>query len=134
LPTVWRSCGTATRLVKVGKLSRVRQEADQSFAFLLRLRRKDIVRSAGDRELLFQGFWKECNFIVKKGKAVSDVIQVNYSLKDVDRRKRETEGILEAVREFNLKKGTILTYDESESFAVEGGKIDVAPVWQWLLE
>jgi uncharacterized protein len=86
------------------------------------------------RECYYWKGKKECDFIVKEGKAVSDAIQVCYSLKDVGTRKREIEGILEAMREFNLQKGTILTYDESESIAVEGGTIDVAPVWQWLLE
>ncbi len=82
-------------------------------------------------------YWKgkkECDFIVKEGKAVRDAIQVSYSLKDAGTRKREIEGLLEAMREFKLKKGTILTFDESESIAVDGGKIDVVPVWQWLLE
>jgi len=81
-------------------------------------------------------YWKgkrECDFIVKKGKAVIDAIQVSYSLKDAGTRKRELEGLLEAMREFKLKKGTILTHDESKDIAIEGKKIDVVPVWQWLL-
>jgi len=47
--------------------------------------------------------------------------------------KRELDGLLEAMREFRLRKGTILTHDETEFIAVDGGKIDVVPVWQWLL-
>jgi predicted AAA+ superfamily ATPase len=82
-------------------------------------------------------YWKgkkECDFILKEGKSVSDAIQVSYSLKDDATRKRELEGIIEVMKEFNLKKGTILTYDESESIAVQGMKIEVVPVWQWLLK
>lgn len=81
-------------------------------------------------------YWKgkkECDFIVKDGKTVSDALQVSYTLKDAGTRKRELEGLLEAMREFKLKKGTILTYDESESLTVEGGNIYIVPVWQWLL-
>ena len=81
-------------------------------------------------------YWKgkrECDFIVKEGKAASNAIQVSYSLKDAGTRKRELEGLLEAMREFKLKKGTILTHDESKDIAIEGKKIDVVPVWQWLL-
>ena len=81
-------------------------------------------------------YWKgkrECDFIVKEGKFVRNAIQVSYSLKDAGTRKRELEGLLEAMREFKLKKGTILTHDESEDIAIEGKKIDVVPVWQWLL-
>ena len=81
-------------------------------------------------------YWKgkkECDFIVKDGKAISNAIQVCHSLKDAGTRKRELEGLLEAMKEFKLKKGTILTYDEAESIEVEGSKIEVVPVWQWLL-
>jgi predicted AAA+ superfamily ATPase len=81
-------------------------------------------------------YWKgkrECDFVVKDGLAARDAIQVSYSLKEAGTRKRELEGLLEAMREFNLKKGTILTFDESESIAVGGVTIEVVPVWQWLL-
>jgi uncharacterized protein len=81
-------------------------------------------------------YWKgkkECDFIVKEGKTVSDAIQVSYSLKDAGTRKRALGGLFEAMKEFGLRKGTILTQDESEEISVEGGKIEVVPVWQWLL-
>jgi len=81
-------------------------------------------------------YWKgkrECDFIIKDERTVREAIQVTYSLKDTGTRKREIEGLLEALREFNLNKGSILTFDESESIAVEGKKIDIIPVWQWLL-
>lgn len=82
-------------------------------------------------------YWKgrkECDFVLKDGKAVLAAIQVAYSLKNAVVRKRETEGLLEAMSEFDLKKGTILTYDESESIGAQGKTIDVVPLWQWLLE
>ncbi|MDO9263050.1 MAG: ATP-binding protein [Desulfosalsimonadaceae bacterium] len=81
-------------------------------------------------------YWKgkkECDFIVKTGGTVSDAIQVCYSLKDAGTRKREIDGLLEAMREFNLEKGAILTHDESEIIDAAGGKIEIVPVWQWLL-
>jgi hypothetical protein len=81
-------------------------------------------------------YWKgkkECDFIVKEGKAVSQAIQVSYSLKDAGTRKRELDGLMEAMKAFNLRKGTILTQDESEEIAVADGNIEVVPVWQWLL-
>lgn len=81
-------------------------------------------------------YWKgkkECDFIVKEGDSVSGAIQVSYSLKEPATRKRELDGLLEAMREFNLKRGMILTYDESEFIAVAGEEIEVVPLWQWLL-
>ncbi len=58
---------------------------------------------------------------------------MTYTLKDAGTRKREVEGILDALKEFKLAKGIILTYDESDSINTAGKKIDVMPVWQWLL-
>jgi uncharacterized protein len=82
-------------------------------------------------------YWKgkkECDFILKDGKTIVNALQVSYSLKDSGTRKREIEGLLEAMKEFQLKKGMILTYDESESFSEEGREIEVIPVWKWLLK
>ena len=81
-------------------------------------------------------YWKgkrECDFIIKDERNVIEAIQVTYSLKDISTRKREIEGLLEALREFNLSKGIILTYDESDIIQAEEKKIDIIPVWQWLL-
>jgi len=78
-----------------------------------------------------EGVWGE--FILKEKNSVSEAIQVTYSLKDGATRKREIEGLLEALREFNLKKGVVITNDESDFMEVEGKKIDVIPVWQWRL-
>jgi len=81
-------------------------------------------------------YWKgkrECDFIIKDKRAVREAIQITYSLKDSTTRKREIEGLLEALREFNLNNGTILTYDESDLIEAEGKKIDIIPVWRWLL-
>jgi uncharacterized protein len=82
-------------------------------------------------------YWKgkkECDFIVKEGRAVREALQVSYSLKDIGTRKREIEGLIEALKEFELKKGTILTFEETGSFTEEGREIVVVPVWQWLLK
>jgi hypothetical protein len=76
---------------------------------------------------------KECDFIVKQGRNVSKAIQVCHSLKDAATRKRETDGLLEAMAEFRLKNGYILTYDENDTVDMKEGKIEILPVWQWLL-
>ncbi|MDD5434522.1 MAG: ATP-binding protein [Nitrospira sp.] len=90
------------------------------------------LRTSGSECYYWKGK-KECDFIIKKGKIISNALQVCYSLKDTGTRKRELDGLLEAMKEFKLKRGTILTYDEAESITVEGCKIEVVPVWQWLL-
>jgi len=76
---------------------------------------------------------KECDFIVKNNKKTIDAIQVCYALNS-ENRDRETNGLFEAMKEFNLKQGLILTFDQEDKYEIDGKKIIVKPVWKWLLE
>lgn len=60
-------------------------------------------------------------------------IQVSYSLRDEDTRKRETEALEKLPNRLPCKRRLILTYDEEESIADRHGAIEVIPVWKWLL-
>ncbi|MCK4649604.1 ATP-binding protein [Candidatus Pacearchaeota archaeon] len=74
----------------------------------------------------------ECDFVVKKKEKVNEVIQVCYDLND-ENQKREVEGLIEAMKEFNLKTGLILTLNQEDEMIIENYKIKVIPVWKWLL-
>jgi hypothetical protein len=74
----------------------------------------------------------ECDFIIHEGTKVKMAIQVSYELHD-ENKKRETEGLLEAMRYFKLKEGFILTKDRSDEIIIDGKKINVLPAWRWLL-
>lgn len=76
---------------------------------------------------------KECDFVVMKGNAIVEAVQVCYVLTQ-DNLDREIQGLAEALTEHKLKKGLILTYDQTDEFTVDGKKITVKPVWRWLLE
>ena len=60
-------------------------------------------------------------------------IQVCYSLRDEDTRKRETEALQKFSRRFPCSRQLILTYDEEEIISGTHGTIEVIPVWKWLL-
>ncbi|MGE9811648.1 ATP-binding protein, partial [Ferroplasma acidiphilum] len=60
-------------------------------------------------------------------------IQVTYEL-NADNKNREIEGIMEAVKNFNLSGGLIITLDQEDNFEIENRKILVKPVWKWMLE
>jgi len=47
---------------------------------------------------------------------------------------REINGLLEALKEFKLKHGLILTYNQEDEFKIEDKIIKVIPVWKWLLK
>ena len=42
--------------------------------------------------------------------------------------------MLEALERFKLKKGIILTYDNEEEMKIGNKKINIKPIWKWLLE
>src|SRR3989344_1263451 len=75
----------------------------------------------------------ECDFLIKEKNKVIGAIQVTKKL-DEENSKREINGLLEAMKEYNLKEGLILTDEEEQEKIIEGKKIKIIPVWKWLLE
>ena len=62
------------------------------------------------------------------------LIQVSYSLDNPETYKREIKALTAAMKEFNLKEAIVLTYDEEKTIETAEGKIQVLPLWQWMLE
>lgn len=76
---------------------------------------------------------RECDFVLKDQEKMTAVIQVCYEF-TAENRERETGGLLEAMNEFDLDRGLILTSDQEDELKVEGKTIVLKPVWKWLLE
>ncbi len=80
-------------------------------------------------------YWKknnECDFLVKQGKKVTDVIQVCAEVTEKNK-KRELNGLLEALEGTGLKTGLLITGDQEKELKVKGKRIKVVPLWKWLL-
>lgn len=75
----------------------------------------------------------ECDFIIKEKDKITQAIQVCYDFNE-ENKTREISGLMSALKEFNLKKGFILTYNQDDEFLIEDKEIKVLPVWKWLLE
>jgi len=75
----------------------------------------------------------ECDFIIQEGNNVEKAVQVTESLSQ-NNRDREIDGMIEALENFDLEKGLILTEDSQETIEKEGKTIEIKPVWYWLLE
>ena len=73
----------------------------------------------------------ECDFIVKDGAKISEAVQVCLELNE-ENKEREINGILEALKKFELNKGVILTYEQEDELKTEGKTIKILPVWKWL--
>jgi len=69
----------------------------------------------------------------KEREKTVDAVQVTLSMKQQAVRKREIEGLLEALKAFDLSRGIMLTYDEFDRIDMDGRTIEVQPVWYWML-
>ena len=75
---------------------------------------------------------KECDFLVKEKNKIVSAIQVCYKVSD-ENKERELGGLEEAMAEFSLNSGTILTNDQEDELILNGRKISIVPLWKWLL-
>ena len=77
---------------------------------------------------------REVDFVVKNGVEVTELIQVCYESISSDVEQRETKALVEASGELNVKKLTVLTWDEKREVEKDGMTIHFKPLWEWLLE
>ena len=73
---------------------------------------------------------KEVDFYIPKERIL---IQVSQNLSDSKTRERETLSLIEAVGEIGSNRCVILTEDEEDKLNFKNVKIDVLPIYQWLL-
>lgn len=85
------------------------------------------------KELYFHKDKKECDFLIRENNQITQAIQVSVSIKDERCKKREIEGLIDALKAYQLKEGLILTENEQGNFEVDGFHIEVQPIWKWLL-
>lgn len=76
---------------------------------------------------------KEVDFLVKSRQGEKKLIQVSWDINDEKTKKREIDGLLQAMAELKMTKGLILTYNSEAEISAEGKRIEVRPVYQWLL-
>lgn len=73
----------------------------------------------------------ECDFIIKEGRDIRSAIQVTKTLEGT--RERELQGLEDAMEEYDLDEGLVLTENEKDDLVLDGKDIVVLPVWLWLL-
>jgi len=82
------------------------------------------------KEIYFHKEKKECDFVVREGGRIVQVIQVTTGLSDQEVRRREIEGLMEAMMAYQLQEGIILTENESDTMEKDGLQITVMPIWK----
>ena len=76
----------------------------------------------------------ECDFLVCRGNAVLQAVQVSYDITAEKTRKREINGLLLAARQTGCTNLLLLTDHDSSTIEEGGHKIKVQPVYEWSLE
>ncbi len=62
------------------------------------------------------------------------LVNVSYKIDDPLTRKREIDGLVEAMRYFNLSESFLVTSEEDQIIEIENKRIFVIPLFRWLLE
>ena len=84
-------------------------------------------------EIFYHFEKKECDFILKENRGVTHAIQVALTVHDPATKKREIEGLLDAMKTYKLTKGLILTLEDEDVVQIDTKEIIITPVWKWLL-
>lgn len=77
---------------------------------------------------------REIDFVLKKGYQVIEMIQVCYDMTDPEVEQREVKALVEAGKELNVSKLTVLTWNEKRTVEKDNMTIQFKPLWEWLLE
>ena len=85
-----------------------------------------------NKEAYYHADKRECDFVVKDGLKISQAIQVCLDVSNPGTKKREIEGLQQAMAKYKLKEGLILIMEHEET--IKAKKITIKPVWKWLLE
>ncbi len=83
-------------------------------------------------EVYYHADKKECDFVIKTKRTITQAIQVSYDLTE-NNKEREINGLVDALKKYNLKNGLVLTLDEENTFNHKGFMIEIKPFWKWLL-
>lgn len=77
---------------------------------------------------------REVDFVLKKGLEVVELIQVCYDIANPDVEQREVRALVEAGKELNVKKLTVLTWKEKREIERDEMTIRFIPLLEWLTE
>ncbi len=84
------------------------------------------------REIYYFQKKGECDFVAIRRGSNPEVVQVCYKL-DQDNLERELFGLFEALQEFKIKEGKIITFNQKDKFTKSGLTAQVLPAYDYLI-
>jgi predicted AAA+ superfamily ATPase len=89
------------------------------------------------QEIYFHKYKNECDFIIKDQLEITQAIQVCFSLKNEATKKRELQGLTDALHYYPQATALIVTADEQDDLYISVGTkqhaVKIVPLWRWLL-
>lgn len=85
-----------------------------------------------NKQIFYHRNYFECDFLIQESIKIVEAIQVCFKL-ELYNKDREINGIIEALSEYKLEQGYILTFDQDDTLVIDNKKVIVKPVWNWLL-
>jgi predicted AAA+ superfamily ATPase len=77
---------------------------------------------------------EEVDFIIKKGRKITTLIQSCFDLSDYQTKERETKALIRASKELDCTHLLIITSNEEGEELIKDKKIKYIPAWKWLLD
>jgi len=81
-------------------------------------------------------YWKrtgEVDFLIKEGLKIKELLQVCKNVSDKKIKAREIKGLMEASKEFKVRKAKVITEDYHNKEKINRVDIEFIPLWLWLL-
>lgn len=76
---------------------------------------------------------KEVDFVISRNNKIKELLQVAFSLDDLNTREREIKALLKASRELKCSNLGIITWSKEGMERIKGRTIKYTPLWKWLL-
>ena len=89
-----------------------------------------LLKQFGYEELFYYNYNVEVDFYIPREKLA---IQVSYNITDDTTFERETKALIKLNAAFEISKAIIITHDDERDIEIDGLKIEVIPIWKWLL-
>lgn len=84
------------------------------------------------KEIFYSKLKQEVDFCFYESNDLK-LINVCYSLSDIETRTREINGICEAMKFYKVKESIVINNEIEEDVFIEKKKIKILPLWKWLL-
>jgi predicted AAA+ superfamily ATPase len=85
------------------------------------------------KEVYYHSGKHECDFLVREGLKIKEAIQVAWIISD-ENRERELNGLAEAMKEYGLTRGLLITHDKEDTIDFKEKQITLMPCWKWLMD